>query len=675
MVLLAGSVVIAKVGNWRNNDEPEDQESAMGLKLGLLAAALWVAAPALAQGTAPDVAKVQTPAAIVADGIPPVPASLRDATLPYMEFRTASFQSWHPAKRSMLIATRFGNSNQLHEVLAPGAARTQLTFEQEPVPNGSVSPGKGDVTLVSKDVGGNENFQLYRFENGRLVLLTDGKSRHQGATWTKDGSLIAYTSNARNGRDSDIYVMDPRDAKTARRVLERDSNGWSVADFAPDGKTALVGRYVSVQKSELYLLDIASGSIRPLTKDAVAVSYGEAKFAPDGRLFATSDAGSDFQQLGTIDLATGKFSPLGAPGLWDVDSFEISPDGRSLAVVTNEAGVAKLSIRDASTGRVISTPATPAGVIGGLEYAPWGAIGFTLSSARSPADAYSLDPASGQLTRWTQSETGGLDPNANVEPEFVKAKSFDGLEISGFLYRPDPKKFPGKRPLIVNIHGGPESQSRPGFLGRNNYLINERGIAIFFSNVRGSTGFGKKFVSLDNGPFLREDSVKDIAAYVAALKKDAGLDPTRFAVTGGSYGGYMTYGALTLYPEIWRTGLAIVAISDFVTFLENTAEYRRDLRRPEYGDERDPKQRAKLKEISPLGRADRIAVPLMVVTGGNDPRVPASEADQIVAAVRKRGGTAWHLLAKNEGHGFAKKENQDYQFWTSLMFWDKTLLN
>ena len=635
------------------------------------AAFLALTGPALAQ----DVPVVPTPAALVADGIPAVPLSLRDATLPYMESRAAGFQGWHPAKRSMLVSTRFGNAAQLHEVLAPGAARTQLTFEPEPVANGSISPGKGDVMLAVKDIGGNENFQIYRQESGRLVLLTDGKSRHQSTTWSKDGGLIGYSSNARNGRDFDLYVMNPRDSKTARRVLQRQGGGWAIADFAPDGKTALVARYLSVQKSELYLLDLASGGLRPLSADTADVAYGEAKFAPDGRLFATSDAGSDFQQIGTIDLVTGRFAPLGNAGNWDVEGFAIAPDGKSLAVVANEAGVAKLSIRDAASGRVMLTPALPAGVISGLDYAPWGTLGFSLSSAKSPADAHSLDPATGAVTRWTRSETGGLDPEVNVEPEFVKVKSFDGLEVSGFLYRPDASKFPGKRPLIVNIHGGPEGQTRPGFLGRNNYLINERGIAIFFPNVRGSTGFGKRFVSLDNGPFLRENSVKDVDAMVAALSRDPRLDSTRFAVTGGSYGGYMTYGALTLYPRLWRTGLGIVGISDFVTFLENTADYRRDLRRVEYGDERDAVQRAKLKEISPLGRANRISVPLMVVTGGNDPRVPASEADQIVAAVRKNGGTAWHLLAKNEGHGFAKKENQDYQFWTSLMFWDKTLLN
>ena len=278
------------------------------------------------------------------------------------------------------------------------------------------------------------------------------------------------------------------------------------------------------------------------------------------------------------------------------------------------------------------------------------------------------------MSRWTYSETGGLDPNANVEPERIEVRSFDGLAVSGFLYRPDAKKFPGPRPLIVNIHGGPESQSRPGFLGRNNYLINELGIAIFYPNVRGSTGYGKTFVGLDNGPFKREDSVRDIGAFLDQLQRDPALDANRFAVTGGSYGGYMCYATSIFYGPRLKGALCVVAISSFVTFLENTQGYRRDLRRVEYGDERDAKQRAKLTAISPLTSADRIRVPLMIVTGANDPRVPASEADQIIAAVRARGGTAWHLLGKDEGHGFARKANQDYQFWTSLMFWQRTLL-
>nr|WP_245197084.1 prolyl oligopeptidase family serine peptidase [Sphingomonas jejuensis] len=328
----------------------------------------------------------------------------------------------------------------------------------------------------------------------------------------------------------------------------------------------------------------------------------------------------------------------------------------------------------ADRNRAVRDVPLPAGVIGGAEFAPWGTIGFTLSSATSPSDAYSVDPETLQVTRWTESETGGLDATRNVEPELVEVRSFDGEPVSGFLYRPDAARFPGRRPLIVNIHGGPEGQSRPGFLGRSNYLLNELGIAIFYPNVRGSTGYGKRFVALDNGPFRREDSVKDIGAFLDRLGGDPAIDPTRIAVTGGSYGGYMCYASAIRYGDRLRGANCIVAISDFNTFLENTQSYRRDLRRVEYGDERVPEQRAKLAEISPLTRVSELRVPLMVVTGANDPRVPASEADQIVQAVRRNGGQAWHLLGQNEGHGFARKENQDYQFWTSLIFWQTNLL-
>ncbi|MDQ1242638.1 MAG: hypothetical protein QG550_1890, partial [Pseudomonadota bacterium] len=344
------------------------------------------------------------------------------------------------------------------------------------------------------------------------------------------------------------------------------------------------------------------------------------------------------------------------------------------AYVDNEAGRSIVRLLDVKIGEVRTVSGMPAGVVGALEIAPWGAIGLSFTSARSAADAYSIDPVTLAVTRWTKSETGGLDPNANVEPELVEVTSFDGERVSGFLYLPDVARFPGRRPLIVNIHGGPESQYRPGFLGRNNYLINELGIAVFYPNVRGSTGFGKRFVALDNGPFRREDSVKDIGAFLDALAANPRLDPARFAVAGGSYGGYMCFASSIFYGDRLRGANCVVAISSFVTFLENTQGYRRDLRRIEYGDERDPEQRAKLTAISPLTRAREIKIPLLVVTGANDPRVPASEADQIIAAVRAQGGQAWHLLGQNEGHGFAKKENADYQFWASLLFWKQALL-
>lgn len=633
--------------------------------------ALTLPTAAFAQDAAPAPVAAK-PAALEADGIPAVPQDLVDATRPYMEYRTASFVDWDPVTRSMLVSTRFGNVSQLHTVKAPGMARTQISFEAEPL-RGTYLPGDGTM-VVMKDTGGNEFFQLYTMKDGKLTLLTDGKSRNSLNSVSMDGKWIAYSSTRRNGRDTDLYIMDPRDPSTGRMVKEVTGGGWSVAGFAPGNKQAVVANYVSVTKTNLYWLDLETGAMTPIGDHKKAIAYGGGRFAPDGTLWVTSDEGSDFQRLGTLDPKTGKFTPRAPEKKWDVESFDIADDGSFIAYTVNEAGLFKLRLLDPATGAVRDVTALPKGTIGGVDIAPWGTIGLTVSSAKVPSDAYSVDPVTLAATRWTMSETGGLDPAVNVEPEFIEVKSFDGEMVSGFLYRPDPAKFPGKRPLIVTIHGGPESQFTPGFRGRTNYLLNELGVAIFYPNVRGSTGFGKRFVSLDNGPFLRENSVKDIGAFLDRLEGDAAIDKDKIAVQGGSYGGYMCYATAIRYGGRFKAADCIVAISNFVTFLENTQSYRRDLRRVEYGDERDPKQRAKLTEISPLTRINELTIPLLVVTGANDPRVPKSEADQAVAAVRAKGRSAWHLIGHNEGHGFGKKENADYQFWVELMFWKANLL-
>jgi dipeptidyl aminopeptidase/acylaminoacyl peptidase len=631
-----------------------------------------VLAPTSVLAQATDV--VEKPAALVADGVPAIPAALAAETRPYMEFRTAGFAGWNAADRSMLISTRFGNTAQIHRVGMPMGAREQLSFEVEPV-SGRLSPA-GDVMVVSKDKGGDEFFQLYTLTDGRLTLLTDGgRSRNTFGAWSQDGRLIGYSSTRRNGGDSDLYIMDPRDPSTARMVAEVDGGGWSIADFSPDGRTALVMQNIQVTKSNLYALDIASGRMTAIGDHSLPIAYGGAEFAPDGALWVTSDQDSDFQRLGRLDIATGAFTPVSAEPRWDVDNFDIAEDGSFIAYTINEAGSTRLRLFDPASDQTRTVDSLPAGIASGLRIAPWGEIGLTFSSARSASDAFSVNPQSLAVTRWTRSETGGLDAARNVEPELIEVASFDGEQVSGFLYRPDSARFPGRRPLIVNIHGGPEGQSRPGFLGRNNYLVNELGVAVFFPNVRGSTGYGKRFVSLDNGPDLRENSVRDIGAFLDRFGADSAIDPARVAITGGSYGGYMCYAGAIHYGDRIRGANCVVAISNFVTFLENTEAYRRDLRRVEYGDERDAAQRARLVEISPMTRVNEINVPLMVVTGGNDPRVPASEADQMIAAVRANGRTAWHLLGQDEGHGFARKVNQDYQFWSSLLFWRETLLS
>ena len=614
------------------------------------------------------------PAALVADQVPDIPQEIVDQTRPYMEYRTASFVDWDPKSRAMLIATRFADTSQLHRVAAPMGQREQLTFASEPVSSARYAPD-GSALLFQKDSGGNEVHQIFALENGQPKLLTDGQSRNSLGPWSSSGKLLAFGSNKRTGLYNDIYLMNPANPEGAKMLIASTGGGWFPIDFSPDDKQLLVFNYVSVTDNQLYLIDIAGGVSRKLTDSSNPVAYEGLQFAPDGRLWAASDDGSDVKRLGVVNLETSLFEPVVDEKIWDITDFDISPDGRWIAFEVNQAGRSLLKFYDMKSGKVRTADGLPAGVVSGAKFSPWGELGLTLNSNQTVTDAYSINPDTLAITRWTRSETGGLDAADNVAPELVEIESFDGEKMSGFLYRPDPARHKGKRPLIISIHGGPEGQATPRFLGRDNHLINELGIAIFYPNVRGSTGFGKRFVSLDNGPWRRENSVLDIGAFLDHLRKDKRIDRKRIAVTGGSYGGYMTLASMLRYGSKLKAGLEIVGISNFVTFLENTEAYRRDLRRVEYGDERVPEQRAKLEEISPLLRASEIKIPLMVVTGANDPRVPASEADQIIAAVRANGRPAWHLLAENEGHGFRKKANADYQFWASLIFWQKYLLN
>ncbi|MBL8977526.1 MAG: S9 family peptidase [Gemmatimonadetes bacterium] len=637
----------------------------------------------LAAFLAPGLA-AQQPAAIVPeenlvlDGIPALPASLRDEVRRYTEFRSAGLAGWHPHRREVLITTRFGNTNQLHRVAQPGGARSQLTFFDEPVAGGSYAPADGSFLVFSRDQGGNEFTQLFRMDlpGGQVTLLTDGKSQNGGTRWSHAGDRIAYGSTRRNGADRDLYVMDPRRPESDRRVLEVSGGGWSVQDWSADDRALVVLESFSVNRSRLWRVEVATGARTLLTEDAPGdtVSRGNARWSPDGgSIYHLTDQGSEFRRLARLDLARSRLEVLTPSLAWDVQQFELSPDGRQIALVTNEAGQSRLYLLALPGGRLRPVPNLPVGLIGGLEWRPQGGeLGFTLSTARSAADVYSLEVARGRLIRWTESETGGLDVSALPEPELVRWKSFDGLEISGFLYRP-PARFTGPRPVLISIHGGPEGQSTPGFLGRTNYFLLELGAAVLLPNVRGSTGYGKTFVKLDNG-MRREDAVRDIGALLDWIGTAPGLDPDRVMVTGGSYGGYMTLAVATLYNDRICCALDVVGISNFVSFLTNTESYRRDLRRAEYGDERDPAMRAYLEGIAPLHRAGRITKPLFVVQGGNDPRVPRSEAEQMVAAAKRNGSPVWYLLATDEGHGFRKKANVDFQFYATVAFMHRFLL-
>lgn len=623
----------------------------------------------LALAVSGSVLFAQVPDNLVADGVPPIPPDLRADAGRYLEFRAASLQSWHPQRREMLITTRFADTTQLHLVKMPGGARKQVTFGAEPILGGSFRPKTGEFVVFAQDSGGGEFYQLFRYDlaDGRATLLTDGKSRNSSGHWARSGRQLAYTSTRRNGKDTDIYTMNPAEPKTDKLVLERASGGWSVSDWSEDETKLLLTEFVSASESHTHLLDLVSGKVTPLTPEKAV--HEDARFSRDGSsIFLLSDEGSEFTQLVRLDLAGGVRTVLTAALAWDVSSFDLSPDGKTIAFLVNEDGASALHLFDVGTGKELPRPKIPVGVISGVEWHENGRdLGFTLSSARASRDTYSLDVTTGELTRWTESETGGLDPATFAEPELVKFASFDGQKISAFVYRPDAKKFPGARPVLVSIHGGPEGQSRPDFLARYNYYVDELGCALIFPNVRGSEGYGKTFLGLDNG-MKREDSVRDIGALLDWIGTQPTLDAQRVCVMGGSYGGYMVLACLTHFSDRLRCGIDVVGISNFVTFLKNTQDYRRDLRRVEYGDERDPAMAEHLAKISPLNNVAKITRPLFVVQGQNDPRVPVTEAEQMVKALRAQGGACWYLLAKDEGHGFAKKKNAGFQFLAQILF-------
>ena len=623
-------------------------------------------------------AAAEIPDNLVVEGVPAQSPELQREVGRYLDFRTAAFLSWHPQRREMLIATRFADSMQLHLVKTPGGARRQLSFQDEPISKGAFQPKDGNFIVFPQDTGGSEYYQYYRLDpDGRVSLLTDGKSRNSSECWADSGKQLAYSSTRRNGKDTDIYVMNPADPKTDRLVVQLNGGGWAASDWSPDESQLVVSEVVSVNESHLHLLDVASGKLTPLTPAGQSgVAWAGAKFTADGKsVFSATDLDSEFRRLVRIDIATGKPTVLTPALKWDVEGFALSPDGKTLAYAANADGASELHLLDTATLAEKPVPNLPLGVLAGMKWHSNNRdLGFSLVHANSPADAYSLDVSTGEMTRWTDSETGGLDASQFRQPTVIRAKSFDGLTISAFVYRPDPAKFPGKRPAIVQLHGGPEMQSRPIFLGRSNFYLDELGIALIFPNVRGSAGYGKTFLTLDNG-FKREDSVKDMGAIIDWARNQPEFDSARIAVTGGSYGGYMTLAALTHFSDRLKCGVDVVGISNFVTFLENTNDYRRDLRRVEYGDERDPAMRAHLTKISPTTNVKKIGVPLFVVQGLNDPRVPVTEAEQMVKALRENGGTCWYLMAKDEGHGFQKKKNADFQFLSTVQFWQQHLLD
>ncbi len=628
------------------------------------------------QAISQEIKYLPVPNNLFTEGIPQINAEIVKETKPYTEFRSASLLTVHPKNNQVFISTRFGNTAQIHQVSMPMGDRKQLTFFDESPKEMVIEPVNGSYFLFTKDNGGNEFGQLYKFdfESRKTIQLTnDPKSQNGNCIFNSLGNKIIFTSTARNGADRDICGLDMRSG-AKKNIIDNRGGGWSIADWSDDEQSILINEGISVSQTNIWLGDFTKQTKSVFISDSNVV-YTALQFSIDKKnAYLLTNKNSEYAYPALVNLISKKITPLLNPLKWDVNSYEINHNETKAAFVVNENGISKLYVQDLKTKIYNPIPQIPIGTIGKIQWcADNNTLAVSIGTYNSGNDVYKFNTITNKLTRWTESELGGMNLNGIESPQLVQWKSFDSLNISGFLYSAN-KTFKGKRPVIINIHGGPEGQSLPNFIGRNNYYLNELGVSIIYPNVRGSVGYGKAFTNLDNN-YDRENSVKDIGALIDWIGSQPNLDASRIMITGGSYGGYMTLACAFHYNDKIRCALDVVGISNFNTFLKNTESYRRDLRRVEYGDERDSSMAAFFEKISPLNHTREINKPLFIVQGKNDPRVPYTEAQQMADKIKNNGGIIWFLMANDEGHGFAKKNNQDYQFYSTIMFIENYLLN
>ena len=611
--------------------------------------------------------------ALIYENVPPKDPALSARLETYLQSRHASFFDWTP-EGGMLIGTRFADTEQLHRVPGPLGVREQLTWSGDPVFGAGAAPIAGAERYVFlRDHGGNENAQLYLYNGADRSTrqLSDGKSLNGGPRWAHDGKRVAFHSNRRDGVSYDIYVADVTTAAEPRLVVGAQQDTWYALDWSADDQKLLVWKYLSLEESYLYVADVATGALTPVDPANRRISIGGARFSPDGRgVYYTSTEAGEFYQLHFMDLYTHENRLITGDIPWDIESFDATADGRYLAYVTNEDGRSRLTVLDQLRKLELSPSGLPEGIIGALHFDRAGKqLAMSVDSALSPRDIYVYDIEHSSVVRWTRSEMGPINPAGLVSPQLVRYPTWDRVDrgqrmLSAWYYAPasnDP------HPVLVYLHGGPEQQYRPGFDPFIQFVVRELGYAVIAPNVRGSSGYGRSFLRLDDG-VLRADAVKDVGSLLVWIGLQPNLDRNHIVVMGGSYGGYLALASLAAYDDRIRGGIDEVGITNFVSFLENTAAYRRDLRRAEYGDERDPRMRAFLSRISPVSNAGAIRRPLLVVQGLNDPRVPPSESQALIAIIRAKGGEVWSLAARNEGHGFRKKPNQDAFLDTAALF-------
>ncbi len=571
---------------------------------------------------------------IEAVGVPPVPASLARDLSPYSSVYGLPLAGWDFEKHEILLKG-ISNTTWISRVSSPGAKAlpTLIYIPSNGIYDVYFQP-QGKYLAYTRDTGGNETFQLYLYQIGRVqsTMLSDGKSRNTEPVWSNAGDKIIYSSTPLGDSGVNLRLIDPFNPTSDHLIAKSSGSYFKAYDWSQDDKQIVFCDFTSNTASTLWVIDVASGNKTLLSpKSDQPEYYDYPEFSKDGKgIYAVTDHESDMRRIAYIDLATRKVSYVPSNPKWDVDEFQLAPNGKTLAYVTNEEGVSRLHVFDISANRELAAPEVPIGVISDLKWNKNSTdLAFNFKSSRTVNDVYSVNVVTGKVELWGKSVTKGVDTDSFSAPELIHWTTFDKRSISGFLYRP-PVKFKGKRPVIIDIHGGPEEQYRPVFGYEDNYFLNELGVVKIYPNVRGSSGYGKAFLALDNGT-RREDA-----------------DRIRGAISESG-------------------------ITNLASFVANTEGWRRELQRSEFGDERDPKVREFLARIAPINNAQKIKKPLLIIHGQNDPRVPVAEAAALVAATKDRI-PVWYILAKDEGHGLVQQNNRNYRLYASILFVREFLL-
>jgi dipeptidyl aminopeptidase/acylaminoacyl peptidase len=610
---------------------------------------------------------------LVLDGVPELDAATSDVLDGYLGARQAAPLGWSP-RGQLLITTRFGETAQLHLVEQPLGARRQLTFRREAVLDAGFSPDPLRTGIVfQSDPSGAGHAQLYyqRLGEAGAKQLTDPKATNGGALWSNSGRELAFFTTARDAASHDIDIVEPESGALPHLVLAGDAARWTPLDWSPDDRKLLVSRTVSPAEASVYVVDLGSGQKREIDPGTKTGIVG-ARFSRDGQgIYLISDRDNEFAVLRYVNLFTTEKTVLSAHVPWDVEEVAVSRDGHYLAYVSNEAGSGQLNVLDLRTHQDLTRPTLAAGgTVDHLRFDQEGKrLAFGFGSAVLPRDAYVLDIAANRVEAWTHSEPGAVDPATFVTPRLTQFPTFDrrdarSRQIPVFVYEPPGN---GPHPVLVLLHAGPEAQFRPTFDPWIQFVVHQLGFAVVAPNLRGSSGYGKTYKGLDNGP-LRDDVIKDLGALVVWIGLQSDFDARHVVVSGVGYGGYLALTALVNYGDRLSGGLDVGGMSDLVAFVADADPSRQGVRRTEYGDERDPDQRAFLRRISPLPGADRITKPLLVVHGQRDTEVPISQSEQLVNRLRARGVPVAFLQSKDEDSGFERREARDAYYRAAAEF-------